>query len=282
MNRKFVTYGFIGLLAGSLAIALSVYTKAQQPSRMHDDSSETMHHPGSEHAMNEMPETGDNSDDNPHSQHTEEVSQAKLRISETVAPNQAIPLTIEVQDINGQPIDNFEMFQEKLMHLIVVSDDFQVFNHVHPDYQNDGRFTVQTIFPQPGHYTLFSDYKPANQAEAVSVLNVTVPGTPPSTPSVNFDRNKTIGTTEATLNMPSTVQAEQEVTATFNLKDAVTSQAVTDLQPYLGEKGHLVILRQSSSLTRADYIHAHALQNTPEGQVSFMTQFPQPGRYKLL
>lgn len=176
MNRKLVTYGFIGLLAGSFAIALSVYTKAQQPSRMHNDSSETMHHLGSEHDMNEMPGTVDSSDDNSHSQHTEKVSQAKLSISETVAPNQATSLTIEVQDTNGQPIDNFETFQEKLMHLIVVSDDFQVFNHVHPDYQNDGRFTVQTIFPQPGHYTLFSDYKPANQSEVVSVLNVTVPG----------------------------------------------------------------------------------------------------------
>lgn len=156
-----------------------------------------------------------------------------------------------------------------------------MFQHIHPDHQGNGRFTVQTTFPQAGRYTLFSDYKPANQNEVVSVSKVTVPGATSETAVINLDRSKTIGATQVTLNLPSTIQAREEVTVTFNLKDAITNQAVTDLQPYLGEEGHLVILRQSSSLVRADYIHAHALQNTPEGQVSFMTQFPEPGRYKL-
>lgn len=282
MSRKLITYSLIGLLAGSFAIALSMYTKAQQPTRMLSDSGEMMHQPSSEeHDMNQMPGMESSSGASSHSQPAQAVSQAKLNIAEATAPNRVTSLTIEVQDKNGQPITNFETFQEKLMHLIVVSNDFQVFNHIHPDYQNDGRFTVQTTFPQSGNYTLFSDYKPVNQSETVSVLDVTVPGTPPATSAVNFDRNKTIDTTEATLTMPPTVQAGQEVTVTFNLKDAASNQAVTDLQPYLGEKGHLVILRQSSALTKADYIHAHALRDTPDGQVSFMTQFPQPGRYKL-
>jgi hypothetical protein len=35
------------------------------------------------------------------------------------------------------------------------------------------------------------------------------------------------------------------------------------------------------TLTKADYIHAHALQNTPSDEVHFMTKFPQPGTYKV-
>ncbi|GJD20009.1 hypothetical protein RIVM261_049650 [Rivularia sp. IAM M-261] len=46
-------------------------------------------------------------------------------------------------------------------------------------------------------------------------------------------------------------------------------------------QGHLVIVRQETSLTSADYIHAHAVKNQTPGQVKFMTSFPEPGLYKL-
>ncbi len=56
---------------------------------------------------------------------------------------------------------------------------------------------------------------------------------------------------------------------------------IKDLQPYLGEKGHLVIIKNSQKLTKSDYIHAHALKNSPTGEIDFATSFPQPGKYKL-
>jgi len=34
------------------------------------------------------------------------------------------------------------------MHLIAVSDDLQVFQHLHPGYKGNGRFEVETQFPQ--------------------------------------------------------------------------------------------------------------------------------------
>lgn len=156
-----------------------------------------------------------------------------------------------------------------------------MFEHIHPTYQGNGRFTVQATFPQAGSYTLFSDYKPLNQNEAVSVVSVTIPGTAPETPVTSLDRNKTIGITQATLDLPSTVQVGEEVTVMFNLKNTSTIQPIQDLQPYLGEQGHLVILQRSPSLSRENYIHAHALENTPDGQVSFVTTFPEAGYYKL-
>lgn len=276
MNKRYITYGLIGVLTGSLAIAASVYTGAQQVNTVQDSSAE--------HEMGEMsmPGMAGSSEADSHSQNIQAVTQAKLAVSGKIAPRQPTPLTIDIQNANGQAIAGFETFQEKLMHLIIVSDDLQVFEHIHPDYQNNGRFTVQATFPQPGNYTLFSDYKPVNQRETVSVLKVTVPGAPLPAPTINLDRSKTIGATQASLDVPNTIKAGQEVTVTFNLKDTATNQPIQDLQPYLGAQGHLVILHQSSSaLSRADYIHAHALRNTPTGQVSFMTAFPKPGQYKL-
>lgn len=207
---------------------------------------------------------------------------AKLTVKGNITPNTPVPLVIDVRDKDGKAIASFDTFQENLMHLIVVSDDLQFFNHIHPIYKGQGRFAIQANFPQPGNYTLFSDYKPAGKAEQVSVLKTQVPGNSPSVPKIDLTRTKTFGNTKANLTFSQpTLKAGQEVTLMFDLKQAQNNQPIPDLQPYLGEMGHLVIVKQTSPLTRVDYIHAHAMKNTPPGQIHFMTSFPQPGNYKL-
>lgn len=210
------------------------------------------------------------------------LTQAKLKVSSDITPNKNISLLIDVQDLNGKAIAKFDTFQEKLMHLIIVSDDLQFFSHLHPTYKDNGQFQVEASFPKAGGYTFFSDYKPTAQTEQISVLKTQVPGITIAAPEIDIKRSKTFNDTQVNLALSKpTVKAGKEVTLMFKLQDAANNQPLTDLQPYLGEKGHLVILRQSSSLTAADYIHAHALNNTPTGQVHFMASFPQAGKYKL-
>jgi hypothetical protein len=178
---------------------------------------------------------------------------AKLTVPSNIAPKTSVPLLIEVRD-----------------------------KDIHPTYKGNGRFEVQADFPYSGGYTLFSDYKPAGKAEQVSVLKVQVPGQTPASSKVDMATTKTLGNTKANLKLSQPqIKAGQEVNLIFNLQDATSNQPLKDLQPYLGERGHLVILKQSSPLTKADYIHAHALEDTPAGEVHFMTSFPQPGKYKL-
>ncbi|MEX0269898.1 hypothetical protein AB3R30_12195 [Leptolyngbyaceae cyanobacterium UHCC 1019] len=189
---------------------------------------------------------------------------------------------IDVQDSKGKAIAQFDTFQEKLMHLIVVSDDLQIFQHLHPTYKGNGRFEVTTTLTQAGNYTLVSDFKPAGKEEEVAILKTLVPGTSSAASVVDSAKTKTIDTTNVTLTLSElAVKAKQEVTLTFDLKDSVSNQSISNLQPYLGEEGHLVILKQSASLTRADYVHAHAMKGAADGKVEFMTAFPQPGNYKL-
>ncbi|MEG4082664.1 MULTISPECIES: hypothetical protein [unclassified Microcoleus] len=207
---------------------------------------------------------------------------AKLTVPSYIAPTTPVPLVIEVQNKEGKSIADFDKFQEQLMHLIVVSDNLQYFNHIHPTYKGNGHFEVQTDFPGSGGYTLFSDYKPAKNAEQVSVLKMQVPGQALARSKVDMATTKTLGNTKANLTFSQPqIKAGQGVNLIFNLQDASSNQPLKDLQPYLGERGHLVILKQSLPLTKADYIHAHALKDTPAGEVHFMTSFPQPGKYKL-
>lgn len=210
------------------------------------------------------------------------LTQAKLQVPSTITPNKTIPIWIDVQDLNGNAIAKFDTFQEKLMHLIVVSNDLQFFSHLHPTYKDNGQFKVEASFPQAGSYTFFSDYKPAGQTEQVSVLKTQVTGNSIAAPAIDLNRSKIFNDTKVNLALyEPTVKAGKDVTLMFKLQNTSNNQPLTDLQSYLGEKGHLVILRQSNSLTAADYIHAHALKNTPAGQVHFMAHFPQPGKYKL-
>ena len=207
---------------------------------------------------------------------------AKLTLPTKITPNTPVPIVIEVKDNNGKAIANFDKFQEQLMHLIVVSDDLQSFNHIHPKYKGNGRFEIQANFPYSSDYSLFSDYKVAGKAEQVSVLKVEVPGNSPTAPKIDLATTKTFGSTKVNLKLSQpTLKAGQEVHVIFNLQDTTSNQPLKDLKPYLGERGHLVILKQSSPLTQADYIHAHAMKNTPDAEVHFITSFPKPGKYKM-
>lgn len=279
MNKKLVLYSFAGLVAASAIAAMSVSSSkppnqgSQMPPMQQGDSSmEGMQH-------------GEKSK-NPHEGHSAPTqtatTQATLTASRDIIPKTPVNLLINIKDSAGKPIPNFDRFQEKLMHLIIVSDDLQFFNHIHPIYKGNGIFGVEANFPAAGSYTLLSDYKPAGQKEQVSVMKKQVTGNIPPAPIIDFKTAKIFGDTKANLTFSQPkVKVGEEITLMFNLQQKSNNQAVTDLQPYLGERGHLVILKQSSPLTRADYIHAHAMKNSPEGQVQFMTSFPQPGKYKL-
>ncbi len=247
-------------------------------------------HAGHNMGDSQMQNTEDNPDDGHNMEHSHNNRSklepantiAKITLPSKITPGIPVPLAIDVKDQEGKAIANFDQFQEKLMHLIVVSDDLQSFQHIHPIYKRKGRFEVQADFPEPSGYTLFSDYKVAGKAEQISVLKAQVIGQPPATPKIDLANSKTFGNTKVNLKLSQpTIKAGQEVHIIFNLQDAASNQSPKDLKPYLGERGHLVILKQSSPLTEMDYIHAHALKNTPTDEIHFITSFPKPGKYKM-
>jgi hypothetical protein len=217
-----------------------------------------------------------------HENNSQITTKVKLTAPKSLSPNQPINLVIDIQDSTGKPVNKFDIFQEKIMHLIVVRDDLQFFDHIHPEYKENGRFEVTANFPESGNYTLFSDYKPAGNQENVSLMNITIPGTVPLPKNLEkFTKTKTISDTKINLNISEkNIKAGQAVMLSFDLKDN-KNQPIKDLQPYLGEKGHLVIIKSSSPLTSSDYIHAHAIKNTPDGKIEFHTKFPKPGTYKM-
>ena len=222
--KSFVTGLLLSTLLVTQGCKSSVESKEAQTttSPHHNHSMGSMEH--SEHSDTETPGMADK-------------IQAKLTVANTITSKKSVPLAIDIQDKNGKVINQFHRYQEKLMHLIVVSDNLQSFNHIHPQYKGNGRFEVAANFPQPGSYTLFSDYKPAGQKEQVSVLKTQAPGKNLTPTKIDLNRNKTFADTKVNFSTSqTTIKADEEVHLIFKLKNPASDQPIADLQPYLGEK----------------------------------------------
>lgn len=275
--KRFLT-GILVLTSLLIAPGCSSVTKSGEAQVSGSDSQHTdhSHHTSSDHQGNSMEHMN-------HEANTKITTQTKLTAPKNLVPNQPVNLVINVQDPAGKSIDKFDIFQEKLMHLIIVRDDLGTYDHIHPTYKGNGRFEVSANFSSPGDYSLFSDYKPSGQKEAISLMQVKIPGSVPLPKSLEkFEKTKVLSNAKVNLNVANkNIQAGKEVTLNFDIKDAANNQPIKDLEPYLGERGHLVIVKSSSPLTVSDYIHAHALKNSPDGKIEFTTSFPQAGTYKL-
>ncbi len=159
------------------------------------------------------------------------------------------------------------------MHLIVVSKDLSYFDHIHPDYKGNGLFTITTKFPIGGDFKLYADFTPKGASKSVKTDMVTVQGDAPKPVALQPETNltKVIDGKEVTLSFDH-VMANMDLNMNFNIKDAQTKQPITNLQPYLGAVGHVVIISEDTNL----YLHVHPSDEKATGpDAKFMTNFPK-------
>jgi hypothetical protein len=275
MKNKIIFYAIAGLFIPTIALN-SNYILNKHKHDLDTFQASLEHNSGEHHHHQE----------HDHSQHNnQENYQASLTISGDLIPQENITLKIDIKDSENNLVTEFDIFHEYKMHLIAVSDDLSIFKHLHPEDQGNGRFSLETSLPQGGNYSLFADFKPKGQPQQVSVFKTDIEGENIATESredLDFDLTKTFDNTEVTLSFSEVeLTTGKDIKLTFKLKDSVTQQPIEDLQPYLGERGHLVIIKKSPDLTTSDYLHTHALKDSTTGKVEFMTQFPEPGKYKL-
>ncbi|QYR23629.1 hypothetical protein KZ483_12445 [Paenibacillus sp. sptzw28] len=207
-------------------------------------------------------------------------TEAAWKLSEEqVQPNSDTTIDVQINDDNGKPVDNFDISHEKQMHLIVVSKDLSFFNHIHPEYKGNGRFEVKTRFPAAGEYKLIADYVPTGGSATNKSTWITVKGTAPDMKPIKPDQElvKSVDGVEATLAYEHLV-AGTDLNLTFRMVDSKSKKPVTDLEPYLGAVGHVVIM----SADAGEYLHVHPSDDKSKGpDAKFMTNFPQSGVYKV-
>jgi hypothetical protein len=182
------------------------------------------------------------------------------------AADRPAPLTFRILDAQGDTVRDFETEQAKRMHVIVVRRDLRRYQHLHPMQGSDGAWTTRLALPEAGVYRAFADFRSGGAQHTLGV-DLFVPGafSPHDLPAPS---------TSALVDGYEVSLREHPGEVGFFVRR--DGKLVTDLQPYLGARGHLVALREGDLA----YQHIHP-DPTPPPEVAFHTGLTDPGTYRL-
>lgn len=166
-------------------------------------------------------------------------------------------LVFTVRDKSDAVVKDLQIVHEKPMHLLVVSKDLAEFYHIHPEPQEDGSYLVKHTFPNGGDYRLYADFTPRDAKQVVEKIDVKVSGKERErvalTPDAKFE--KTVDSLRVAMKPDGELKAGGEVMLEFAAFDAKSNKPATDLENYLGELAHFVIISEDMQ----DFVHAHPM-----------------------
>jgi hypothetical protein len=178
-----------------------------------------------------------------------------------VRPGETVTLLFRfLHPETGAVVRDFEVVHTKLFHLFVISQDLEYFAHLHPTLREDGTWTIQTSVPKSGYYQVLCDFMPkGGSGQFLSAPLVTagfsgdlatdgaqlVPDT--------LLRKSVDGITANIALDPPHPASGQYVHLNFTLTDTVTGRPVTDLQTYLGQFSHMLLMSEDMTC----YVHSH-------------------------
>jgi hypothetical protein len=165
---------------------------------------------------------------------------------------------IERED--GRAVNDFDVEHERRMHLIVVRRDLSGFQHLHPAGPR-GDWVTTFRFARAGVYRAFADFSTGGERRTLGV-DLFVAG--------RWSAKRLPAPARRVSVAGYAVELERgEGMLEFRVLRAGREIRV---QPYLGARGHLVILREGDLA----YLHNHA----DEDALRFETTFPSAGRYR--
>jgi hypothetical protein len=203
-----------------------------------------------------------------------------LALAERALPGGSdTPVEFRILGPDGAAVTDYDVDHDVDLHLIAVRRDLSGFQHVHPELGTDGVWRVPLAL-DPGTWRLFADFTPTALGENLTLgADLAVPGeyapAPLPAPSVTAEVDG------FTVVLTGSLEPGRESGLTLSIsRDGFP---VTDLQPYLGAFGHLVVLREGDLA----YLHAHPVDEAggaeaaPGPHVRFATTVPSAGTYRL-
>jgi hypothetical protein len=196
----------------------------------------------------------------------------------TFLPGTAGELAFTITGSDGRPVTAFDVEHERRMHVVVVRRDAAGFQHLHPGLGPDGVWRVPLTLPAAGVYRAYADFVPTAGPALVLGADLFAPG---EFAPVAFrpSRVAQVDGYQVRLDGDLVPGEPSQLFATVS-RDGV---AVTDLEPYLGAFGHLVVLRQVDLA----YLHVHPGGGAPAPAdrsgpgVAFVDDVPSAGGYRL-
>jgi hypothetical protein len=191
----------------------------------------------------------------------------------------------------GEPIKQFDIIHDKLMHLVIVnSDDLSYFAHIHPELNKEsGNFHITHTFPEAGEYKMWIDIKPKGGMQTLTAFRFIVGGQPVhslATIAPDNTLRKNVVTDgqsyQVTLDFqPEHLITDRNVKMTFEIRDA-NGKPISNLEPLMAAGGHCVIITADAH----EFLHVHPAEevDVPSWRggpsVTFLANFPKPGLYR--
>jgi hypothetical protein len=184
------------------------------------------------------------------------------------------PFTFTVVGPEGEPLTAYDEAHERDLHFIAVRRDLTGFQHVHPTLDPATGEWSTTLTLDPGSWRVLADFVPSGGDQVVLGADLVAEGSGPSEPLGEDVLGASVDGYEVILETSPVVGEATSVVATVR-RDG---QPVADLGQYLGELGHLVVLRDGDLA----YVHGHPDEGAGTGPaIPFTATFPSGGRYRL-
>ncbi len=215
-----------------------------------------------------------------------------------------IPATIvfSLKDRRGRPITDLTVMHDRLIHVVIASQDFSVFAHIHPqdfgpitpEMKKTARYHVRFTFPKAGRYVIGIDFAVKGRPVSKHFLVHVGGGPEMGHAGKDLDREKRFGGLDVKLSStPKHITSGKETVLTYRFTKK--GKPVTDLEPYLAAPMHMAVI--SEDLRHLIHTHGElpgmphmghdeeSMQMTvPENfgpEIDVHVVFPSKGLYQL-
>jgi hypothetical protein len=171
-------------------------------------------------------------------------------------------MTVSFKYSDGQPVHELSPTHERILHVIIASQDFTVFSHIHPEdfglitteMKTEAQYPVRYTLPKSGRYIVGLDFAVKDRAYSKHFVIDVAGGPDMEAQGKDFSRQKMFGAYNVSLTTaPETISAAKETTLIYRFwKDGAP---VTDLEPYIAAVMHVAVI--STDLNQ--FIHGHGL-----------------------
>ena len=197
-----------------------------------------------------------------------------------------VPVELKMQILDtetGKPETKFDLAHEQRFHLLIASKDLSRFSHEHPSMSADGTWTYTATFPTGGDYWIYGDVAPTGKGSRILAAKVAVEGEGTNVP-IKLDLGPSIDgdLTGALQPAGASIPIGKSTDFTLTLTDSATGKPASDIEPWLGAAGHLMIIHQDGTTVVHSHPHEaeHSGHSAAEGKIMFGARFPKAGLYK--
>ncbi len=215
-------------------------------------------------------------------------------------PGQPTLLIVRLTDAKSGKIltsPDLKISHTQLMHLVVVGQDLNFYRHLHPQGTDEGLFTFAVTFPAAGNYQIYDGIVLKNEQKILYRHDLTVGESPSQAvvaPKTGGNLVQQFGEVKISLELPATLKVGEAFDLNFRFEK--NGQPLRELEPYLGEPGHLIMISAEGS----SFSHLHgqvpgekAMNETPTSEVmsgnsqkygpevGYKLKFDRAGIYKI-